>query len=144
MLRQNWLVLLLSSASLGIVGVLTGVTGEWRVAGMIWIAGFGMMAVLLGVISLSQRSSDARRESGSPGVAIIRSIEQRGGNVTFNQRPLLTLGLEVHPDGLPPYELRKRLTVPLAALGRLQVGNTLAVHVDPDKPKRLDVDWGLE
>lgn len=142
MLRQNWITLLLSSGSLLLAALINGATGQWRVAAWILIAGFGVMAVVLGLFGFWQRSTEKRWRTGVPGVAIISSIEQSGGVITFNQQPLVTLGLEVHPEGLPPYALRKRFVVPLAALGQLGIGNALAVYVDPKKPKRLTVDWG--
>lgn len=141
MLRRNRLTLLLSSGSLVVAGLLNALDGDWRTTGLIWVSGFGLMAVILAAFSYLGRSRERFWGAGIPGVAVVRSIEQSG--TTINQQPLVTLDLEVHPEGLPPYALRKRMLVPLAALGQLGAGSTLAVRVDPAKPKRLAVDWDL-
>ena len=108
--------------------------------GQIWIVvalAVGGLFVFLG--RRSQANERLKRE-GIPGTAQILEAEQTGMYV--NNQPQVRLRLRVDARGLAPFELEKRVTVPLIALGTLTGGRPLAVAVDPEDRDRIAIDWG--
>jgi hypothetical protein len=113
---------------------------DTRLLGLIWIASaLLVMLVFVGMLHRARKAEELRR-TGIPGVAIIRSVTQGGTYV--NNQPLMTLDLEVHPESLPVYRVRKRMIVPVIGLGELGIGNELPVYVDRNDQERVVVDWG--
>jgi hypothetical protein len=85
------------------------------------------------------RSADDLRRSGTPGRAVIKAMTQTG--VYVNNLPQVKFTFEVQPEGLPAYELVKRMVVPMISLGDLGVGKDLTVHVDPSDRDKIAIDW---
>jgi hypothetical protein len=112
--------------------------GIW--IGQIWVAVSLFLAVLYTVMIRRANKADALRRTGVPGKAIIREMTQTGTYV--NQQPLVKLKLDVQPDGLPQFEVEKRMVVPLVAMGQLGVGNALPIHVDANDRDEFVIDWG--
>jgi hypothetical protein len=113
---------------------------DTRLLGLIWIASaLLVMLAFVGMLYRARKAEELRR-TGIPGVAIIRSVTQGGTYV--NNQPLVTLDLEVHPESLPVYSVRKRMIVPVIGLGQLGIGNELPVYVDRKDQERVVVDWG--
>lgn len=111
--------------------------GIW--IGQIWVAvSLGLTVLYVVMIRRADRADELRR-GGVPGRAVIKSVTQTGTYV--NNQPVVKLDLEVHPEGLPAYSLRKRMTWPLIATGQLGIGNVLPVHVDPNKARKIVIDW---
>jgi hypothetical protein len=111
-----------------------------RLFGLLWVASGLIVLLVLGVLMYRARRDEGLRRNGIPGVGIIRSMTQ--GSMSVNNQPLMTLDLEVRPDGLPVYSVRKRMIVPEIGLGQLGIGNQLPVYVDRKNPQRIVVDWG--
>ncbi len=59
-----------------------------------------------------------------------------------NNQPQVKLRLRIEAPGVPAYELEKRVTVPLIALGTLSSGRPLAVAIDPGDRDKIAIDWG--
>ena len=84
-------------------------------------------------------SDEAKVEvSGQSGEATIVSLSEGGPYV--NDRPALTLELDVHLPGRDPYRAQARQTVGRLIIGRLQPGATIPVRVDPDDSAAVVVD----
>ena len=125
---------------LGAAFVVFSSDSDGRILGLILGAvGAFLLILYLAVLRRANRADELRRR-GVPGRAVITSMVQTGTYV--NENPLVKLGLEVQPEGLPAYELEKRAVVPQIALGQLAVGNALAVHVDPGDRDKIAIDWG--
>lgn len=95
----------------------------------------GMVAIGSGLMA----TADAIGVPQHRATITVRSVRETGTYV--NERPRLELELTVEPDGLPPYEVTKRATVPHTALGSIRPGAGFRAIVDPDKPEAMQIDW---
>lgn len=74
-----------------------------------------------------------------PATVTIGSMRETGAFV--NGRPRVEFRLLVQPAGSPPYELTKRATVPLTALGSVRVGGGFRARLKRGRPKAVAIDW---
>ena len=120
-------------------GIAFWIALPWVGIGQIWVG----VAVLIGIVyALMSRRADqmeALRTRGLPGQARILEMTQTG--VYINENPQVKLKLHVEAAGIPPYDLEKKVTVPLIALGTLGSGRPLSVYVDPNDHENVFVDW---
>jgi hypothetical protein len=108
-----------------------------RLLGFIWL-GVGLCVLaLFGLFAYNDHRARELRRSGIPGVAVIKSMSETGTEI--NGQPVMNLELEVRPEGLPVYTVRKRLLVLMDEAG---VGSEVPVFVDRSEPQELVVDWG--
>lgn len=77
-------------------------------------------------------------KGGTPGTAVITGMGQTGMYV--NNLPQLTFDLVVQLPGSAPYPAKVTQTVPMASLGMLAPGRTVAVVVAPDAPSKVKLD----
>jgi hypothetical protein len=107
--------------------------------GQIWVA----VALFLGALYLfmNRRAEKAEelKRTGIPGTATILEMTQTG--VYINEQPQVKLKLRVEGQGQQPYELEKRITVPLIVLGRLSSGQPLNVFIDRADRENVVIDW---
>jgi hypothetical protein len=107
--------------------------------GQIWIG----VAVLVGLIYLAigRRASrmEGLRRTGLPGTAQVLEMSQTG--VYINENPQVKMKLQVQAQGLAPYEVEKKATVPLIAIGMLGSGRPLTVYVNPNDHEDIFIDW---
>ena len=75
---------------------------------------------------------------GTAGQAQIVSLSEGGPYV--NQRPTITLALDVTLPGRQPYRAEARQQVGRLVIGRLEPGATIPVRVDPDDDAKVSVD----
>jgi len=78
---------------------------------------------------------------GAPGLsgqATIISLSEGGPYV--NQRPTITLELDVELPGRASYRAQARQPVGRLVIGRLEPGATIPVRIDPDDPEDVAVD----
>ena len=75
---------------------------------------------------------------GLAGQAQIVSLSEGGPYV--NQRPTITLALDVTLPGRKPYRAQARQVVGRLVIGRLEPGATIPVRVDPDDNTQVSVD----
>lgn len=95
----------------------------------------GLLSKMLG----SSEASDAGvQETGLSGEATITSLSEGGPYV--NDRPTITMDLEVELPGQERYSAQARQVVGRLVIGRLQPGATIPVRVDPEDPAKVTVD----
>ena len=100
----------------------------------------GLILLPIGIVMLRNKSRDERiRREGIAGSATITDIAET--NMTINDRPVLGLSLNVTVPGRSPYAVQKRITMPWNAMGRIAVGATVPVMVDPNDPDDIVIDW---
>jgi hypothetical protein len=75
---------------------------------------------------------------GTAGQAQIVSLSEGGPYV--NQRPTITLALDVTLPGRAPYRAEARQQVGRLVIGQLEPGATIPVRVDPDDESKVTVD----
>ncbi len=108
-----------------------------RLLGFIWL-GVGLCVLaLFGFFAYNDYRARQLRRSGIPGVAVIKSMSATGTEI--NGQPVMDLELEVRPEGLPVYSVRKRLLVLMDEVG---IGSEVPVFVDRSDPQELVIDWG--
>jgi hypothetical protein len=78
------------------------------------------------------------KATGLAGQAQIVSLSEGGPYV--NQRPTITMALDVTLPGRQPYRAEARQAVGRLVIGRLQPGATIPVRVDPDDDAKIVVD----
>ena len=76
--------------------------------------------------------------AGESAQATIVSLSESGPYV--NDRPTITMELDVELPGSTRYRAQARQVVGRLIIGRLQPGATIPVRVDPDDPARVTVD----
>jgi hypothetical protein len=76
--------------------------------------------------------------TGLTGEATIVSLREGGPYV--NQRPTITMELDVELPGRQRYRAEARQPVGRLVIGRLQPGATIPVRVDPKDPASVSVD----
>lgn len=76
--------------------------------------------------------------AGLSGQATIVSLREGGPYV--NQRPTITMELEVQLPGREPYSAQAQQPVGRLVIGRLQPGATIPVRVDPEDLANVSVD----
>lgn len=78
------------------------------------------------------------RTAGLAGQATIVSL--REGGPYINQRPTITMELDVELPQRDSYRAQARQPVGRLVIGRLQPGATIPVRVDPNDPANVVVD----
>jgi hypothetical protein len=82
------------------------------------------------------------REGGLKGkLRVLEASESFGGVVSVNQMPYLKLDLEIALPGREPDRFSKRMVVPRLAVPAVMGGEAFDVWVDPENPRRFDVEW---
>lgn len=76
--------------------------------------------------------------AGLSGQATIMSLREGGPYV--NQRPTITMELEVELPGREPYRAQAQQPVGRLVIGRLQPGATIPVRIDPEDLASIVVD----
>jgi putative oligomerization/nucleic acid binding protein len=107
--------------------------------GQIWIGVAVLVGVIYFVINRRVGAMQALKKTGLPGQAHILEATQTG--VYVNEQPQMKLRLRVEAQGLAPYEMEKRATVPFIALATLGSGRPLSVYVDPSDHENVYIEW---
>jgi hypothetical protein len=121
-------------------GILFWITIPEIFIGQIWVAVSLFLIVIYSLVGSRARAAARRRAEGLPGQATILEMTQTGTQI--NEQPLVKLKLQVEASGIEPYEIEKRVVVPLVALGTLTSGRPLVVYVDRENHDELTIDWG--
>jgi hypothetical protein len=85
---------------------------------------------------LNPRTHRKILKKGNPGRARITSFAMPSRGASYQNIPMT---LEVHVEGLPPYEVEDQWIV--SSKETLGFGLELPVRVDADKPERVAIDW---
>jgi hypothetical protein len=108
--------------------------------------GFGIPIAIMAWIAWGTvrkwRTRVRAREGGLKGkLRVLNASESFGGVVTVNQMPYLKLDLEIELPDRPRDRFSKRMVVPRLAVPAVMGGETFDVWVDPEDPRRFDVEW---
>jgi hypothetical protein len=112
-------------------------------AGILGVAGFLGLAILLGSGAILKWSVDPRYRQllahGQPATATVLACSDRGRRYSSAAGELtgVTMRLEVQPADRPPCETVVEVVVPLDAIPR--VGDVIAVKYDPQDPAAVAV-----
>ena len=88
------------------------------------------------------RTRERARAAGLKGrLRVLKASELLGGVVTVNQQPYLRLDLELEVPGRPTERFGRRMLVPRLAVPAVMSGETFEVMVDPEHPRRFEIDW---
>jgi hypothetical protein len=112
----------------------------WIGIGQIWVVVAVLLIALFVYLGRRSQANQELMRDGIHGTAQVLGAEQTGMYV--NNQPQVKLRLRVQAPGVEPYELDKRVTVPLIALGTLSSGRPLAVAIDPGNREKIAIDWG--
>jgi len=82
---------------------------------------------------VKQKRMQNLMETGTQGTAKVLRLEDTG--VRINDNPRVNILLEMHFEGYQPYQVWKKVTIPLINLSQVQVGETVAVIADPNDPQ---------
>lgn len=108
--------------------------------GQIWVVVAVFLIALFAFLGRRSQKNQQLMRDGIHGTAQVLEAEQTGTYV--NHQPQVRLRLRIQAPGLEPYELTKRVTVPMIAVGTLGSGRPLSVAVDPNDRDRIAIDWG--
>ena len=78
------------------------------------------------------------RANGEPAGAKVLKIWETG--VRVNDNPVVGFLLEVHAEGLPPWEAETKALISILAIPRIQPGAVLPVKFDPESPEKVALD----
>ncbi len=78
------------------------------------------------------------RNSGLPATA--RVLELRDTGMTLNQNPVVSMRVEVHADGVPPFEATLKAVIGRLDVPRVQPGAEVPVKFDPKDHSRVALD----
>lgn len=96
-----------------------------------------LTGVIFGVIFLfavvKQRRAQDLLETGKQGTARVLRLEDTG--MRINDNPRVKLLLEMNFEGYQPYQVWKKVTVPMIYISQIQTGNTVRVLADPNDPQ---------
>lgn len=75
-------------------------------------------------------------ENGAQARAIVVDVADTG--ITVNNNPRVALTLQVQPEGQPPFEAKKKVTVSRVAIP--SIGDSYFVRYDPSDPSEVEFD----
>jgi len=78
------------------------------------------------------------REKGLPAKARVLKIWETG--VRVNDDPVVGFLLEIHADGMAPYEAQTKALISILWIPQIQPGAVLPVKYDPEDPSRIALD----
>jgi hypothetical protein len=78
------------------------------------------------------------RANGLPATAKIVRIWETG--VRVNHNPVVGFLLEVHAEGMEPYEAETKALISILMIPQIQPGAVLKVKYDPKDPRRIALD----
>ena len=78
------------------------------------------------------------RANGLPASGRVLKIWETG--VRVNDNPVVGFLLEIHAEGIPPYEAETKALISVLWIPRIQPGEILPVKYDPDDPSRVALD----
>jgi hypothetical protein len=78
------------------------------------------------------------RKSGTP--AFARVLDLRDTGMTLNENPIVSMHVEVHADGVAPFEATMKALVGRLDIPLIQPGAMLPVRYDPNDHARVALD----
>jgi len=112
---------------------------KWRPLALLFFCCLFSGCVLHLVDRMTGEDEAARiRESGAPATA--RVLELRDTGMTLNENPVVRMRVEVHADGIEPFEATMRALVGRLDVPLVQPGAVLPVKYDPNDHTRVALD----
>jgi len=105
------------------------------VAIVVLIAVAGVSVPLLS-LRKKKKKTEALMANGIKGEATVVQLDDTGERI--NDNPRVSILLEVHIPGYPPYQAKKTVTVPRVRLTQIQAGSVVSVLADPNQPTNPD------
>lgn len=101
--------------------------------GGLWMLGWGVgFLIILAVSNVEKKYRKTLLEHGQYGRAIVLKIEEVGDS---EGSPIMVeLRLEIHLEGLAPYQVEEKAEIPITKIPQLQVGSTVEVLAVPAIP----------
>ena|SRR5437763_9165155 len=106
---------------------------------LVWLLASGYAARALHVRWHDLEDRARLRRVGLAGSARVLRFE--GTGITVDEDPVVDVELRVELPDREPYQVRQRVPVPRRHAGSLNDGTPVRVHVDPDDPRRVLVEW---
>jgi hypothetical protein len=106
--------------------------------GQIWVGVSVLLGLIFGGLYVKQRGEQRVAAEGIQGTAQILGMSQTG--MYINEQPQVELHMRIEAPGIAPYELHKKVIVPLIALGSLS-GGRLTVAIDREDHENVVVNW---
>ncbi len=78
------------------------------------------------------------RAFGLPASGTVLKIWETG--VRVNDNPVVGFLLEVHAEGIEPYEAETKCMISILWIPQIQPGKTLPIKYDPEDPSRIALD----
>ena len=78
------------------------------------------------------------REKGLPAKGTVLKIWETGMRV--NENPVVGFLLEIHAEGMAPYEAQTKALISILRIPQIQPGTVLPVKFDPKDPSRIALD----
>ena len=78
------------------------------------------------------------RANGLPASGRVLKIWETG--VRVNDNPVVGFLLEIHAEGIAPYEAETKALISILWIPRIQPGEIMPVKYDPDDPSRVALD----
>jgi hypothetical protein len=120
-------------------GIAFTIALPWVGIGQIWIGVSVLVGIIYLVIGRRGARMQAMRQTGLAGTAQVLDMTQTG--VYINENPQVKMTLQVQAQGIAPYTVEKKATVPLIAIGMLGTGRPLTVYVNPQDHEDIFIDW---
>jgi hypothetical protein len=112
-----------------------------RLLGSIWVAVSLFLIVFYRRMIRRAKAMERLWKEGISGQATVTGITDTG--MTVNDQPVVKLGLKIEAEGLAPYELEKRMTVPRVAVGTLTQGAAIPVRIDRKNHSNIAIGWAV-
>lgn len=92
------------------------------------------------IINSFTGEDDAReiREKGLPAKGTVLKIWETG--IRVNDNPVVGFLLEIHAEGMAPYEAQTKALISILWIPQIQPGAVLPVKFDPKDPSRIVLD----
>ena len=81
------------------------------------------------------------RANGLPATATVIKIWET--SVRVNHNPVVGFLLEVHAEGMQPYKAETKALISILMIPQIQPGAVLKVKYDPEDPRRVALDIGM-
>jgi hypothetical protein len=78
------------------------------------------------------------RANGRPATATVLKIWETG--VRVNDNPVVGFLLEVHAEGMEPYQAETKALISILQIPQIQPGAELKIKYDPEDPFRVALD----
>jgi len=115
-------------------------TARWTLLVVAVITGCASLGCISSMVDSFTGEDVARdvREYGLPASGRVLRIWEAG--VRVNDNPVVGFLLEVHAEGIEPYEAETKGLISILWIPRIQPGEVLPIKYDPENPSHIALD----